>query len=184
MHSRVSLFNNELGLLSPAYRDFVVACINCAPAYVFTNCPSSSTDKYHPPDELGPDGTVRHTRKVVAVANALVTAMGISHYRDIVIAAAIIHDLRKQGLTRSGHTVRHHAALAADLVNFVAGYYPGIIPARCARLIASCVGFHYGPWGTGAYAINSLYDLSLPALAVHAADYIASRRYVNLNINL
>lgn len=194
MQTRHALFAEQLTALSPAYRTFAKRCLECAPEYVFTNCPSSSSGKYHPIDELGPDGTVRHTRKVFAVADALATAMGLHHYRDVILTAALVHDLCKQGVTRMGRTVSNHPALAAYLVNFVAGYYPGIIPARCARLIAHCVGYHYGAWGTGNYAIDHLADvapadklnhlrasdLSAPALAVFAADYIASRRYVNI----
>jgi len=189
---RIALFLKELGLLAPAYREFAMHCIAMAPGYVFTNCPSSSSGKYHPTNELGPDGTVRHTRKVVAVANALTTAMGLQHYRDVIVTAAIVHDLRKQGLRRKGYTVSNHPALAADLVNAVATRCPGLIPTRCAKLIAHCAGYHYGAWGTGEYAIAHLAgiaprevlahlrasDMSAPALAVFAADYIVSRREV------
>lgn len=39
--------------------------------------------------------------------------------RDLVLGAAILHDMVKQGFKQTGHTVKDHAALAAQLVEKV-----------------------------------------------------------------
>jgi len=54
LKERLSIFKDELNLISKkGIKDFVKACIAAAPDYVFEDCPSSSSGKYHPIEELG-----------------------------------------------------------------------------------------------------------------------------------
>jgi len=58
--------------------------------------PSSFSGKYHPPDERGVAGNVLHTKRVVRIVNYIATAQERSTYdHDILIAAAILHDITK-----------------------------------------------------------------------------------------
>ena len=114
---RIKLFKPELNLISKKdVRDFVKACIKAAPDYVFEDCPSSSSGKFHPIDELSADGTIVHTKRVFSVAYELSRGMDCEHHRDEICAAAILHDMVKQGIEGSGHTQKNHPELGANLV--------------------------------------------------------------------
>jgi hypothetical protein len=114
---RIEYFRDELALIArPEIKEFVEECIRTVPDYVFEDCPSSSSGKYHPIEELGPDGTILHTKKVFALAYELSRALDCEASRDEVCAAALLHDLLKQGPSKSGHTVKDHPKIMADLV--------------------------------------------------------------------
>jgi len=174
------MFEEELNLIQDSnIRRFVELCLNHAPEYVFTNCPSSSSGKYHPEDETGGDGCVKHTRRVVKMVILLASGMQDFRQMDEAIAAALIHDLRKQGIEKTGHTVSNHPDLAAALVYEVAIAHPGIIPSDVVDSLYLAVGYHYGPWGSGDWACGNFYtDVDRLSKVVHAADYLASRKEV------
>jgi len=66
------VFAKQLELIyDDTVREFTRLCICAAPDYFFTDCPASSTGKFHPIDELGADGTILHTKKVFTVAYQL-----------------------------------------------------------------------------------------------------------------
>ena len=109
LKERLEMFKDELNLISnSAIREFAKACIKAAPDYVFVDCPSSSSGAYHPVDELSGDGTVLHTKRVFALAYELSRGFDCEHHRDEICAAALLHDMAKQGLKRYGHTIKNH----------------------------------------------------------------------------
>ena len=59
---KVVFFQQELDrIYDSSVREFTRLCIIHAPEYIFQDCPSSSSGKYHPLDELSWDGTIIHT---------------------------------------------------------------------------------------------------------------------------
>ena len=117
LKERLKLFESELNLLERQdVRSFTEACIEASPDYVFWDAPSSSSGKYHPVSELSGDGTVIHTKRVFALAYELSRGFGCEGSRDVICAAALLHDLAKQGLIKSGHTVPDHPQIMAELI--------------------------------------------------------------------
>jgi 23S rRNA maturation-related 3'-5' exoribonuclease YhaM len=179
---RILFFKDELDLIeNDDIREFVKECIKQSPDYIFDDCPSSSSGKYHPLDELAPDGTIRHTKKVFTLAYELSRGMNCEEHRDEICAAAILHDMAKQGPSRSGHTIREHPQVMAD---FVADIYKekfkDRIPRESALIIYYCIFYHYGPW-TDVSVRKSLDDYTREELALYLADYVCSKRFVTID---
>lgn len=175
------MFNFELSLIGNGrIRKFVELCLGYAPKYIFTDCPSSSSGKYHPEDELGGNGCVIHTCRVVKLVCLLIDGMKDFDHRDEAIAAAIIHDLRKQGMEKSGRTVANHPDLAASLVYEVATLHPDVVDSDVVDALYNAVGYHYGQWGTGNWVCKDFYNSDIDRLSkvVHVADYLASRKEI------
>lgn len=177
----MNYFLNEIALIADlAVRNFVLAALQLAPEYI-ADCPSSSSGKYHPEDELGPDGLIRHTKKVVTVCRMLLSGTsGVN--ADLAFAACILHDLRKQGVTKSGHTVKDHPELAAQLVEETAVANPDLLCHEQVKALRDAVGYHYGPWGSGRWSDYKSAADKLSRL-VHTADYIASRKETKLSLD-
>jgi len=182
LKERMSIFKDELDLISrKEVKDFVKACIAKAPDYVFEDCPSSSSGKYHPIEELGADGTLIHTKKVSAVAYEFSRALDCENHRDEIVAAAILHDMAKQGLESAGHTVREHPRIMSKIIAGV--YNDGFkdkLNKTTANLIYWSVFYHYGPW-TEESVRKPLREYTPEELSVYMADYIVSKRFVHID---
>lgn len=172
---RVATFEDELSLiLNSKIREFTKLCLSEAPDYFFTDCPASTTGKYHPIDELAADGTIIHTKKVVTVAYILCRGLNCEQYRDAILSACIIHDLLKQGKKKSGHTTKNHPALAAELVEQVQNATQ-MLDEESFNIIRNGVGYHYGLWSTGVWK-KDLEEFTLTELCIYLSDYFASKR--------
>ena len=179
---RLKLFKEELELISkPIIREFVEECLTRAPDYVFEDCPSSSSGKYHPIEELGADGTIIHTKKVFAVAYELSRGFDVEHHRDEVCAAALLHDMVKQGLTGSGHTIKTHPQLmskfAADIYR---EKFRGKLSKESATMICSGIFYHYGPWSSPDIK-KPLNEYTMEEMVVYTADYVTSKRFIHVD---
>lgn len=179
---RIKLFKNELVLITDKrITDFVKECIRIAPDYVFYDCPSSSSGKYHPIDELGGDGTIIHTKRVFTLAYDYARMLDVEHHRNEICAAALLHDLAKQGLEQSGHTVSNHPQIMANLIADVYNSsFKNKLDKNSANLIYRCVCHHYGPW-SGKDIKKPMTEYSMEELAVYVADYTASKRFVSID---
>jgi len=153
------VFADQLELIyNDTIREFTRLCICAAPDYFFTDCPASSTGKFHPIDELGADGTILHTKKVFTVAYQLCRGLECESRRDEILAACLIHDLRKQGMKKSGHTAKNHPKLAAELVKEVQD----------------------ATWSSKDWK-KDLSKYTSEELTVYLSDYIASKREIHVD---
>lgn len=179
---RIRLFEGELNLIfDEKIKEFTKECIRQAPDYVFTDCPSSSTGKYHPIDEVSGDGTVLHSRRVVAAAYDLSRGLGCENHRDEIVSASILHDLTKQGLEKSGYTTEDHPQIMAKLVADVyTEKFKNILNRNSALIIYNCIFYHYGLW-TIKDVRKDLKEYSLEELCIYIADFIVSKRFVHIN---
>lgn len=178
---RVELFKYELDLIfDTRLREFTKLCIATAPDYIFTDCPASSTGKHHPLNELSWDGTIIHTKKVFHVCYALSRGLGIEAKRDVVLAAAIIHDLVKRGWGDDGArwTKKEHPQLAGDLVDIVQRDTQ-LLDEYEYETIRSCVFYHYGPWTLKEVA-KPMTEYTLEELCVYLSDYVASKKFLDV----
>jgi len=177
---KVKIFEKELELiLDPDIKEFARLCVTIAPDYFFFDCPASSTGKFHPLNELGGNGTVVHTKKVATLGYEMCKGLGCENRRDEVVAACIIHDLRKQGLKKSGHTQSNHTDLAAKLVDEVQKD-TRMLSEESYKIIRSCVGYHYGLWSSSVWK-KPLSSYTMEELAVYIADYVSSKRFVEVD---
>jgi len=108
---------------------------------------SSSSGKYHAPDEHGEWGNVIHTKRVFKeysnISESYLHADVITPYeRDCGKSAALIHDMMKYGWPSDDnyHTVRDRDLIAASVAKHIGG-----LPDDVTDLIVT----HMGPWGKG-----------------------------------
>lgn len=153
------------------------------PEYFFV-IPASSSGKYHPEQDLGVGGLVRHTQMCVEVAKELFNLDMWSRLREVkdcLIAALLIHDTVKNGFdAKMQYTAHEHPILAADhFLEFAKKENSYDFMSAEINLICDCVKSHMGQWNTNQY---SKVTLPLPVLAtqkfVHLCDYIASRKFI------
>ncbi len=181
---RIEYFKEELSLIiNPAIKNFVKECLKEAPDYVFEDCPSSSSGRFHPISELSSDGTLLHSRRIFAVAYDLCRALDCEDQRDEVLASCLLHDMMKQGKEKgSGHTVREHPQLAAD--ELVARVYKekfkDFLDREVALRIYYNVAHHYGLW-TKRETRKPLKDYTMSELCVFLSDYISSKRFIHID---
>lgn len=174
---RIEMFQKELELIyDEGIREFTKLCLVAAPNYFFSDCPASSSGRFHPLQELGADGIIIHTKRVFTVAYELSRGLGCEENRDQILSACIIHDLRKMGLMRSGHTVKNHPGLGADLIEEVQTATQ-MLSNESYNIIRNCVGYHYGPWSISPWS-KSLVMYTPSELTVYISDYVASKRCV------
>lgn len=182
LKDRLELFKDELNLITkPEIREFAKACIKASPDYVFVDCPSSSSGAYHPVDELSGDGTVLHTKRVFALAYELSRGIDCEHHRDEICAAALLHDMAKQGLEKFGHTIKNHPQVMAKLVADVyKEQFKDKFSRESALIIYYGILYHYGPW-SGRDIKKPLSEYTPEELCVYVADYVSSKRFVHID---
>lgn len=178
---RLQLFANELNDIKDAkLQAFAVKLLTNAPDYFFT-VPASSSGKYHPYFAREDGGLVKHTRCVVFYAECNAESFDFDpHLRDLVIIAALAHDIKKQGDNNYGkHTVWEHPELAYNFILETQKNNSDLITVEDATIIANAILCHMGKWshhpeftrGKKAYPMPvTLFDYAL-----QSADYMASR---------
>lgn len=182
---KIALFINEIDSINDKnLKKLATEIIACADDYFFT-IPASSTGKNHPLFSLGEGGLVRHTKCVVYMVKCLCESFNIDEYkRDMLIVAALAHDIKKQGNTPNGlgYTVHEHPLLAARYVCEVYFASDITILNGVVNIIADLISSHMGKWGADPKFIGDKTPLPMPesdcAKILQAADYIASRREI------
>lgn len=141
--------------------------------------PASSSGKYHPNEDNGKGGLVRHTIKCVTVVQNLFDFFGIKikNERDIVIAACILHDICKNGLPESWgkHTVLNHGLVAYSWLDQFE-----LRSKYTKELIRLCVRYHMSIWSDPKEEAIAAVNNSSPLIKiVQVADMISSRREIS-----
>ena len=180
---KIKLFINEINDIKDSnLKEFTKELIANADDYFFTVAASSS-GKYHPPFDLGHGGLVRHTKCVAFMAKSVAESMIFNERdTDLLIVAAIAHDIKKQGNGSGHHTVWEHPTLA---MNYVYETYKNNnfnIPKEDIIKIGNAVNSHMGKWGNHEMFLKGNQPLPLPETefekALQIADYIASRKEI------
>lgn len=177
-------FQKELGYITnPTLKMFTVEALKKVPYYFFTDCPASSTGKYHAPDENGPLGTILHSKRVAKVVLDIAKSMGVGMVEEMVVAA-LLHDSWKYGKKKGAHTVRNHPELAANMVvdMIKTSAYNEVLSKEQKIVIWGCIMFHMGQWGEGK-SKKALTKFSANEMCIHVADAMASRNYITVNVN-
>lgn len=182
---KIKLFVNEINYIKDDNLNaFARELIANAEDYFFT-VPASSSGKYHPQFSLGIGGLVRHTRCVAYFAMSAGESYNFDqHTTDLLVIAALVHDIKKQGHISSGHTVREHPLYGADYVIEMQSKFPNFITKEDAEKIAGAVRSHMGKWeGTREWVKDTTKELfPMPKdgfeQALQMADYVASRKLI------
>jgi len=106
--------------------------------------PASSSGKYHPPEDQGKSGLVRHTIKAVEIIEEDSRRKMFEEYEhDCAVAAIILHDIKKNGDPWGRYTDYSHGIIAAEFIQkfFKPNYMKG-------KIIVDAVRYHMAPWNT------------------------------------
>ena len=181
MSKAEEVFRHELSLIRDAgIKEFVLKVFDrLAPGYFWT-CPASTSGKYHPAISLGEGGLVRHVQYAVWWAEELIKVRDLESgdWHDEIIAALLLHDLKKNGeaMTPAGKptladSTAFHGIYLGEQIE-LRMYPPGNGPSARERRIIDAIKTHMGRWTTMGHPQPS----SDVEHLVHLADYCASRR--------
>ena len=145
-------------------REYALTKLNTAPTYFYTTS-ASGTGRYHPKIARGPSGLIKHTILVTLITYEI---LDMPMYRmtntrkDLTVAAALLHDLYKQGKEdEGGPTKDDHAKIAYE--EFKKDGFEGL-----GILVLTHLGEH---------GKNQPYSDEQKVLAI--ADRLASRKWLD-----
>ena len=170
-------------------RRFAHALLSNVPDYFFS-VPASSSGKYHPSNDLGNGGLVRHSISVARMLDHLLEPNGYYDFDDeqkeLLKIAALFHDCMKSGTQeeyeKGKHTKFLHPLYAANFIMSIAINYG--YSYEKALLIYNAVISHMGQWNTSKQEGGMLPVPKTPDQKVlHLADYLASRKDINLEFD-
>ena len=178
------VFNVELNKIEDEdIKESTKYILNKLPDY-FYEVPASSTGKYHPSFSLGKGGLIRHTKVAVRIAEELFSDSVFStfteHEKDIIRMAIILHDGLKSGINKEEYTSFSHPLIMSDFILENSSNLS--ISDEDTLCVCRLIKSHMGPW-------NKKGDIPLPIpkekdeIFVHLCDYIASRRFLNVNFD-
>lgn len=161
-------------------RFLTTECLRNAPPH-FWYRPSSSTGKYHAPEENESGGLVVHTQRVCGIAEILIEAWPNPIKADVIRSACILHDICKYGTGYSAtqHTLNNHPQIGADFIQEIAKRtfwgYEHITITRAAEIdgISEAVETHMGKWGKKPL-------FSHESLIVHLADVLGTKIHMGV----
>ena len=157
------------------------------PDYFF-EVDASSTGKYHPKYAAGSGGLLRHVKAAVKMAvellsNPIIGKPYSERDKDLIVIALMIHDGLKYGKVKTDkYTKFDHPVIAS---NFVKENRSSLkMSDEDIEKVCAMVGSHMGPWNTSSYSDVVLNVPKAPMEKfVHMCDYLASRRFINLEFD-
>lgn len=177
-------------ITSDDIRGFALSLLNKVPEYFFT-VPASSSGKYHPKNDLGEGGLVRHSISVERMLKHLLEPDEYFDFTprqvDLLIVAALFHDCLKSGTQeeyeQGKYTKFLHPLYASNFImtqSVLMGF-----DYNDALFISSAVISHMGQWNTSKNGPGKLPTPETPAQkALHLADYLASRKDINMEVEV
>lgn len=158
---------------NPLIKSFVEGFVKTKVPDYFARIPASASGKYHPEFSQGYGGLLRHTMAVVTLVHDISELEYLqlkSTEKDLLFAAALLHDTFKQGVEEAGTTLRTHPNIAAQEI---AKFGKEIGQEKMGNIIARLVISHMGQWGNQKPGNREQF-------LVHVADFIASRKYLDI----
>lgn len=185
------VFDKELNYITNVeLKEFIIECLEKAPEY-FYHVPASSSGKYHPKQDICEGGLVNHTKAVVQVALDLIRCEQFNRSeenKNEIISACILHDIIKNGFEDSGKTLTEHPLLACEFIEkvFIESEKDYSNIWSSVNLIQCFIKTHMGIWNKdkeGNEVLPLIYESHKCGLLVHLADYIASRKYIDMSLS-
>lgn len=178
---KVNYFNKEYTYIKDdKIRDDLKLLVSKLPDYFF-DVPASSSGKYHPEFAVGPHGLLKHTKVAVRIAYELLENPGLNNFtnreKDLIIVAILLHDGLKSGKEKERYTRFDHPLLAAEFVK-----ENSTLSEKDKDFVAEMIMSHMGIWTTD-YNGNEVLPKPKDKYQrfVHMCDYIASRKFLNVN---
>jgi len=193
---RLDVFKEELSFIkNPQYKLLAENILENVPQYFF-EIPASTSGKYHPAISLGDGGLVRHTKMV---AKLMITLYNLKMWeftdnqKDLLLIAAMSHDMIKKGDNKTAHTVKNHAEYAVAFVikcirNCIIS---NILPDTdnyfldsendIHKYLIMPIETHMGEWGEKD-TVPVQYPTTEPDKLLHVCDYLASKKFISIEI--
>lgn len=183
--NKIECFNKEYTYIKKEkYRENLKIMVDLLPDYFFS-VPASSTGKYHPEFSLGEGGLLRHTKFAVRIAYEMyndeaITGIFNQDEKDLMIFALTLHDGLKSGLIKSDYTKVDHPLLISNYIKDNKDKLT--LTDNEINFICNVIESHMGPWNTD-YKGNEILPKPVNKYQkfVHMCDYIASRKFLNVN---
>lgn len=170
----IDVFKWELNqIVDGAHRDFVQKLMLEGSDELITWA-SSSTGKYHPQDEICPEGMVIHIKRCCALAPDTARMYSLGQYgTDLLIAGSLVHDLYKRGANNDAkHTASDHMITIFKQIRVTPYIGDDLFKIDLGTI---CL-FHEGRWTPAeAYAYGKD-PYSKAVRAMHAIDMFTTRR--------
>lgn len=151
---------------------------------------ASSTGKYHPQYAQGEGGLYRHTCAAVKIFADLIELecnKDIYWSRDWGIAALILHDMCKYGYEDipTRYTQFKHPFLVREWLEHLQLTDDKIVDEEYINNVCNLVESHMGQWNTSKYEPNVILPKpeNKSQQLVHIADYLASRKYLEVKFD-
>ena len=169
-------------------RRFARYLLGRIPDYFFI-APASSSGKYHPQNDLGEGGLVRHSISVLRMLEHLLEPEGYFDFtdeqKDLLKIAALFHDCMKSGTQEeyenNQRTKFLHPLYAANfsMTTAIENEYP----YEKALFIYDAVIAHMGQWNKNKNESGMLpTPTTMSQKVLHLADYLASRKDINMTL--
>ena len=154
-------------------RRFVAAVLNNAPEGFWTT-PCSGTGKWHPPENQGEGGLIRHLLKCAEFSQDLCRFFNLSENEtDVVLASTILHDIKKNGEPWGQSTDLTHGKIGYDFLDKFNLREPE--KTKIKNGVRYHLGRFTGTWEDRKRASNpNIYEL-----IVQITDYACSRKYAS-----
>ena len=183
--NKIDLLKQEINYIkNNKYKENLKILINLLPDYFF-EVPASSTGKYHPEFSLGEGGLLRHTKLVARIGFELYKDESITDVfndaeKDLMMIAMILHDGLKHGLEKSEYVIFEHPIVMANFIRENSNLLT--LNEKEIEFVASVIETHMGPWITD-YKGNEVLEKPHNKYQkfVHMCDYLASRKFLNVN---
>ena len=153
---------------------------------------ASSTGKYHPQYAQGEGGLYRHTCAAVKIFDDITKLKYIKeqdtfNVHDYGIAALILHDMCKRGYddTPTKYTQFKHPLLVKEWLEHLQLKDSSIVDEEFISNVCSLIESHMGEWNTNKYEPETILPIpdNRDKFLVHLADYLASRKYLEVKFN-
>ena len=168
------------------YQDNLKILIELLPDYFF-KVPASSTGKYHPKFTLGDGGLLRHTKAVSKIAyelynNESITGCFNQNEKDLMMFGIILHDGLKHGINYNEYVVFDHPLVMCEYIKDNKNKLT--LTDNEIEFLINVISSHMGPW-TVDYKGNEVLPKPVNKYQkfVHMCDYIASRKFLNIEFD-
>lgn len=168
------------------YQDNLKILIELLPDYFF-RVPASSTGKYHPKFTLGDGGLLRHTKAVAKIAyelynNESITGCFNQNEKDLMMVGIILHDGLKHGINYNEYVVFDHPLVMCEYIKDNKNKLT--LTDNEIEFLINVISSHMGPW-TVDYKGNEVLPKPVNKYQkfVHMCDYIASRKFLNIEFD-
>lgn len=154
-------------------KNFVKTALDNAPEE-FWHIACSGTGKFHPPENQGDAGLIRHLIKCVITAKDLCSYFNLNEKdADIVLASVILHDIQKNGNPYGSSTHPEHGKIGADFLDKFQLKEPE------KTEIKNAVRYHMNRFTGTKEDIERANNPTKKELIVQMTDMFCSRKYAS-----